>query len=218
MVASILRVMTLPPPPQQNRPNARTFNITMKEAVQNPSVVTLLVNFLDAKVLIDSGAKKSFIYEEFINKLYCEIQRLGERLITKLANDDQVPMDRVCPRCDIVIAGHHFSVDWIPFKLGEFDVMLGINCLDGNNAQIDCTNKKVNLRTTKNATIIFKGEKQKQRFLTMMQTKQLLHQGYKAYLPCVLDVSKKGPRIEDIPVVCEFHDVFPDELPGLSPD
>ena len=24
--------------------------------------------------------------------------------------------------------------------------------------------------------------------------------------------------IEDIPVVCEFPDVFPDDLPGLSPD
>ena len=28
----------------------------------------------------------------------------------------------------------------------------------------------------------------------------------------------QAPRIEDVPVVCEFPDVFPDDLPGLPPD
>ncbi|XP_074352100.1 zinc finger BED domain-containing protein RICESLEEPER 2-like [Apium graveolens] len=52
----------------------------------------------------------------------------------------------------------------------------------------------------------------------MIQTKRLLRQGCKAYLAYVLDVNKEGPRIEDIPVVCKFLDIFPDELPGLPPD
>ena len=34
----------------------------------------------------------------------------------------------------------------------------------------------------------------------------------------MLDTEKGSPRIEDIPVVCEYPDVFPDELPGLPPD
>ncbi|KAL8120149.1 hypothetical protein AgCh_017330 [Apium graveolens] len=52
----------------------------------------------------------------------------------------------------------------------------------------------------------------------MMQTKRLLRQGCKAYFSCVLDIEKESPRIEDIPVVCKFSDVFPDELPRLPPD
>ena len=28
----------------------------------------------------------------------------------------------------------------------------------------------------------------------------------------------KDIKLEDIPVVCEFADVFPDDLPGLPPD
>ncbi|XP_074328151.1 uncharacterized protein LOC141666044 [Apium graveolens] len=181
--------MAPPPTPQQNQSKARTFNMTVKEAVQNPSVVagSLSVNSVNAKVLIDSRATRSFISKEFVDKLCYEVQWLGETLIIKLANDDQVPVDRVCPK----------SV---------------------HNAQIDCVNKKVNLRTADDVTVIFRGERQNKKILTMMQTKRLLRQGCKAYLAYVLDVNKEGPRIEDIPVVCKFPDVFPDELLGLPPD
>ncbi|XP_074323063.1 uncharacterized protein LOC141660007 [Apium graveolens] len=58
MAASVPRVLALPPPPQQDQPKARTFNITMKEVVQNSSVVvgTFFVNSVDAK--IDCANKK----------------------------------------------------------------------------------------------------------------------------------------------------------------
>ena len=46
----------------------------------------------------------------------------------------------------------------------------------------------------------------------------MLRQGCEAYLAHVVDVKKEVPRIEDIDVVNEFSDVFPDELPGLPPD
>ena len=28
----------------------------------------------------------------------------------------------------------------------------------------------------------------------------------------------EGVKLEDIPVLCEYVDVFPDDLPGLPPD
>jgi len=222
MAASIPRVLALPPPPlpPQNQPRARTFNMSMKEAVQSPNVVagTLPVNSVNALVLIDSGATRSFISEAFISKIDCEVQWLDEVLVIKLANNDQVAVDRVCPSCDIEIGRCHFSVDLIPFRLGEFDIILGMDWLSSNNAQIDCANKRVKLQTEKNETVIFKGEKQKQKFLSIMQTRRLLCQGCQAYLAYVRDVEKGNLKIEDIPVVCEFPDVFPDELPGLPPD
>ena len=51
-----------------------------------------------------------------------------------------------------------------------------------------------------------------------MQTRKLLQQGCEAYLVYVTEVKEEAPKIEDIPVVNEFLDVFPDELPGLPPD
>ncbi|WOG95250.1 hypothetical protein DCAR_0414562 [Daucus carota subsp. sativus] len=52
----------------------------------------------------------------------------------------------------------------------------------------------------------------------MIQAKRLLRQGCEAYLAHVFDVNKEPPKIEEIPIVNEFSDVFPNELPGLPPD
>ena len=54
-------------PSAGSNPRARTFNMTMRDAVQNSDVVagTLSVNSVPAKVLIDSGATISFISREF---------------------------------------------------------------------------------------------------------------------------------------------------------
>ena len=54
-------------PSSENHPRARTFNMIMRDAVQNSDVVagTLFVNSVPTKVFIDSGATKSFISREF---------------------------------------------------------------------------------------------------------------------------------------------------------
>ena len=118
----------------------------------------------------------------------------------------------------IEIAGCQFCVDLIPFKLGEFDVILGMDWLTKYNACIDCKSKKVILNIADNRKVIFKGQRQTKEFLTMMQTKRLLRQGCEAYLAYVIDVQSEAPKLEDVPVVNEFPDVFPEELPGLPPD
>ncbi|XP_074342647.1 uncharacterized protein LOC141680277 [Apium graveolens] len=87
-----------------------------------------------------------------------------------------------------------------------------------HGAQIDCKEKKVILKTPKGKRVDFKGQKQVKTFLTMIQAKRLLRQGCEGYLAHVIDRSKKTPNIRSIPIVSEFPDVFPDELPGLPPD
>ncbi|WRX14563.1 Reverse transcriptase domain - like 10 [Theobroma cacao] len=41
---------------------------------------------------------------------------------------------------------------------------------------------------------------------------------YPAYLTHVIDISREEPKLENVPVVSEFPDVFPNELPGLPSD
>ncbi|KAL8091503.1 hypothetical protein AgCh_033936 [Apium graveolens] len=164
--------------PVKNQPKARTFNMTMQDAVQSSDVVagTLPVNSVVAKVLFDSGATRSFISQDFVDKLHCEVKLLEQALMIELANKNQVFIDRVCPR-------------------------------------------KVRLQTLDSKKkVIFRGNKQEKKFLTIAQVKKLLRQNCEAYLAHVLDTSKEVPALEAIPVVNEFSDVFPDNLPGLPPD
>ena len=218
--ANVLRIAGSPTPTPPVQPRARTFNMTMKDAVQDSDVVAgmLVVNSLNAKVLIDSGATKSFISKNFVDKLNCATQPLEPNLVIEVANQDKVSVDSICPSCDIEIEGCHFFANLIPFKLGEFDIILGMDWLADHDAQIECKNKKVRLKSKDNKEVVFRGRKQEKKFLTMIQAKRLLRQGCEAYLAHVVDINKKPPKIEEIPIVNEFLDVFPDELPGLPPD
>ncbi|KAL8148093.1 hypothetical protein AgCh_005438 [Apium graveolens] len=198
-----------------------TVKSKLKDVVQNSDVVTgtLPVNSVDAKVLFDSGATRSFISQSFFNTLNCEVKLLEQALMIELANKDQVLIDRVCPRCDIKIAGHHFFANLIPFKLGEFDGILGMDWLSENKVQIDCKNRKVRLQTLDSKKkIIFRGSKQEKKFLMIAQAKKLLCQNCEAYLAHVIDINKEVPALEAILVVNEFLDVFPNDLPGLPQD
>ena len=61
--------------------------MTMGDVIQNTYVVvgTLYINSIRSKVLIDSGATKSFISQEFAHILNCETQVLLEVLTIKIA-------------------------------------------------------------------------------------------------------------------------------------
>ncbi|KAJ8773598.1 hypothetical protein K2173_005844 [Erythroxylum novogranatense] len=50
-----------------------------------------------------------------------------------------------------------------------------------------------------------------------MAAERMMSKGCEAYLAYVLDTKADGGRLEDIPIVREFPDVFPEELPGLPP-
>ena len=54
--------------------------------------------------------------------------------------------------------------------------------------------------------------------VSAVTTFRLIREGCQAYLAHVVDSTKIEIKISDIPVVCEFPDVFPDDLPGLLPD
>ena len=47
---------------------------------------------------------------------------------------------------------------------------------------------------------------------------KMLRNSYQGYLVYAIEVKDGGSQLEDIPVVREFPDVFPKELPDLPPD
>ncbi|XP_074357471.1 uncharacterized protein LOC141697130 [Apium graveolens] len=69
-----------------------------------------------------------------------------------------------------------------------------------------------------NVRVTYQGQKREKKFLSVLKAKKLLRQGCEAYLAHVMDTEKKAPNSDEILVVNEFPDVFPDELPGLPPD
>ena len=44
-----------------------------------------------------------------------------------------------------------------------------------------------------------------------------MRKGCDAYFAYVIDSRMSEKKVESMPIVCEFPDVFPEELPGLPP-
>ena len=45
----------------------------------------------------------------------------------------------------------------------------------------------------------------------------MARKGEQCYLAYIVDVEKEVPQLDQVPIVREFIDVFPDGLPGLPP-
>ena len=71
--------------------------------------------------------------------------------------------------------------------------------------------------------VIFYGERRRApsgliSAISSISARWLLQKGCKGYLAHVVDTRSDEVRLEDVPVVREFLDVFPDDLPGLPPE
>ncbi|KAJ9178679.1 hypothetical protein P3X46_010543, partial [Hevea brasiliensis] len=48
--------------------------------------------------------------------------------------------------------------------------------------------------------------------------RRMMRKGCEAYLAHVVDTRQAKPNLSDIPIVRDFPEVFPEELPGLPPE
>ncbi|KAL8089013.1 hypothetical protein AgCh_038679 [Apium graveolens] len=59
----------------------------------------------------------------------------GEISRVEIANREIIPVNQVHPECKLKLEGKIFEVDLIPFALGEFDLILGMDWLSSNGAK-----------------------------------------------------------------------------------
>jgi len=91
-----------------------------------------------------------------------------------------------------------------------------MNWLQTYAAQIDCEDLKVILKDEKGRKVCFyeQREAKSRSLISIMKVSKLLCQGCIGYWCYAIDTQTKEEEAENIPVVCEFENVFP-ELPGL---
>ncbi|XP_073020031.1 uncharacterized protein [Primulina eburnea] len=104
-------------------------------------------------------------------------------------------------------------------EMEDFDCILGIDLLTTYRATVDCYQKLVQFRTTESSSWFFYGEgaRPPMPVVSALKACRALESGGEGYLIYAIDSSTSSVGTDDIPVVCEFPDVFPDEIPGFPP-
>ena len=87
-------------------------------------------------------------------------------------------------------------------------------------ATVDCREKVVIFKILSGEEFRFRGDKSlmPQNLISAITARKMLSRGCEGYLVVVRDMKLDMRAVEKVPVVCEFPDVFSEDLPGLPPD
>ena len=98
-------------------------------------------------------------------------------------------------------------------------MILGMDWLSRHQVVVDCRMKRVTLRTSSGEEVTFIDERSNHlsNVISTAIARTMVQKGCEAYLAYVIDTKKAEPSLSDISIVCDYPDVFPEELPGLPP-
>ena len=209
---------------QRGRPPARgrVYAITSQEAQATPDVVTGTLSILgdDARIPIDPGATHSFISREYVARVGTIPVPLGCSLEIATPTGESLWPNQMLKGSLFSIEGQDMEADLILIDLKGLDVILGMDWLAANYASMDCLCKEVIFRRPGLPVVVFYGERRRalSGLISSIYARCLLQKGCKGYLAHVVDTRSNEVRLEGVPVVRDFLDVFPDDLPGLPPE
>jgi hypothetical protein len=179
--------------------HGRVNHMTSDEAQQAPDVVLgmFLASSHPATILFDSGASHSFVSSSFVVKYSLPIATMKHTMLVS-SSGGEIRTKHICPAVSITIRGVDFPSNLILLDSKGIDIKLGMDWLSKYDGVIQCARKAVKL-TKKGETSV--------EFIAMVQSG--LDSKYN---------QTKAIALEDIRVVQDYPDVFPEELPGMPPD
>jgi hypothetical protein len=205
-------------PPTQ----ARVYALTPSEAETETGVVTGTLPLFSSKavILFDSGATHSFISAKYSRRFHINLEPMEVGVVVSTPVGKSVLCRKLVRGCPIHIEGRTLMANLIVLDMEGFDIILGMDWLSNNHAIIDCHNKEIILRLPADSEFQFVGTKVSATplLISATQVKQLVLEGCQVYLACLKELPQEERKMEEIPVVQEFLDVFPKDFPGLPPD
>ncbi|XP_072962655.1 uncharacterized protein [Typha angustifolia] len=208
--------------PGRKSRGGRIFAMTEHDALASNDVATGTLNLFShtARVLFDLGATHSFISSSFACHADMLMEPLEDILLIATPVGETVVIDSAYKSCTVSFGDREFIVDLLPLELTDFDVILGMDWLAAYHANIDCYRKEIVMNLADGAKYRIKGNKSSNpmRIISAFEACRLLKKGCISVLASLSGDTDKQIKLEDVRVVRDFPDVFPDDLPGLPPD
>ncbi|KAI3726792.1 hypothetical protein L1987_66598 [Smallanthus sonchifolius] len=144
--------------------------------------------------------------------------KLDSAYTIELANGKLIRAHTVVRGCSLTLEDHSFPIDLIPMELGSFDVVVGMDWLSNNHAEIICADKVVRIPLASGDTLNIHGEKpgKNLKIVSCMKARSYLKKhDTVAFLAHIVEKKSEGKKIQDVPIIKDYPEVFPDDLPGL---
>ncbi|VFQ74655.1 unnamed protein product, partial [Cuscuta campestris] len=207
-------------PQQSGRAPARTYAMHGRT---DPSPDVILGTFIlfDSVMhaLIDPGSTLSYIFVGM--PANSAIVRSDLEIPTVVSNPlgHSMRLHHIYHRCPLSVQGKQFPADLIELPHKEFGIILDMDWLTEHRAVVDCSCRTVRLRAEDGSDVLLSGEvfPKAPEFISSLSARRLIRKKCEMFLCHVQDMRKESPLQQDICTVCDFPDVFPEDLPGLPP-
>ncbi|XP_071924809.1 uncharacterized protein [Coffea arabica] len=209
----------------ESRPTvpARVYAIDDQPVPDSSEVVegTLPIFHRLAKVLIDPGATHSFVNPSFMSGIDVRRVRLPFDLEVRTPmGNKKIIASLAYKNCEFWIGERKMLVDLISLDIKRYDVIIGMDFLGQYHAKLDCRAKVVEFYIPGEATLRLdvKGRLASSAMISGIRARKMLSKGAQGFLAFLINAPSDQVKLEDVPVVREFPDVFPEELKTLPPE
>ncbi|GJY37177.1 putative reverse transcriptase domain-containing protein [Tanacetum coccineum] len=184
-----------------NQARGRAFILGVEETRQDPNIMmgTFTLNNHYATILFDSGVDYSFVSTTFIPLLGIELSDLGFSYEIEIASGQLVEIDKVIKGCKLEIDGHVFDINFMLFRSGNFDVIIGMDWLSNHKAKIICHEKVVRIPLLDGKVLKVLGERPEEKERHLMSA------------------TAKEQKQKEMVMVRDFPEVFLSDLSRLPP-
>nr|GEX35516.1 hypothetical protein [Tanacetum cinerariifolium] len=183
--------------------NVEPKDISRGHAGINPdsNVVTgtfLLNNGYDS-ILFDTSVDRSFVSTAFSFQIDITPTTLDHYCDVELANGRIIRLNTIIQGLTLNFLNHSFNIDLMPVELGSFDVIIGMDWLAKYQA----------------------GNETHLNIISCTKIQKYMLEGCHVFLAHVHVTTKETKdksekkRLEDVPIIRDFPEVFPEDLPGL---
>ncbi|CAA0830271.1 Unknown protein, partial [Striga hermonthica] len=213
-------------PPQQQqqrgRQQARVYAVDQAEAEQQPGTMSgmVVLNNVPVFTLFDTGVTHSFISRQCLDAIGVHAVIAVDLLEVSLASGRKIVTSTKASDLSLFI-GRVLSTNAFVLEMRDFDLILGMDWLSFYHADIRCNDREITLYLPGDDLITFFGSRNRSlpHVVSMAKATKLLRRGNcQGNLVSLVDDSHKARSPHDVPVVREFVDVIPDELPGGPPN
>ncbi|XP_070036975.1 uncharacterized protein [Nicotiana tomentosiformis] len=170
-----------------------------------------------ALALIDPGSIHSYVSSYFALRFNRQPELLNDPFLVSTPVGESLLAEYVYRACQIRVEGRDTLADLIVPDMIDFDMLMGMDWLSSCYAIVDCHAKIVKFEIPNEPNFILRGSQVPEicKVVSFMKAQRLLKKGCLGLLAIVNDTRKEIVSIENIPVVREFSDVFPEDLPRL---
>lgn len=97
----------------------------------------------------------------------------------------------------------------------DFDLLLGMDWLSRHYARVDCRGKVISFEYPGRPVVTYRGVKPMVTtpMISVLHAERLIRRGCEAYFAFVTVIAGEKKELAAYPVVRDFSDVFPNELP-----